>query len=135
MSSVKLNDLLKIGDLDDKVHDLKYVTVETVGTASSTTTAEQAIGLQQTYGNPLTNKIMYAIAGTKYMEQDVLLSTSDVTIATFTNAAITANSDIEVSVSDWSCVPENVSAAAGTCAVTLPKVDTAATVRVRIYIR
>ena len=102
------------------------VSVQNSGTATSSTPRKQQITIDGTD---------YAIDGTTYMEQDVLLSTSDVTIATFTNTAITSNSDIDVSVSDWECVPENVSATTGTCAVTLPKVDTAATVRVRIYIR
>lgn len=102
------------------------VSIQNVGTASSTVVHKQQI---------IIDGVSTGIDGTSYMEQDVLLSTSDVTIATFTNAAITTDSDIEVSVSDWSCVPENVSATTGTCAVTLPKVDTAATVRVRIYIR
>lgn len=135
MSSVKLNDLLKIGTLDSKVHDLKIVSIGYSGTASASEVRSQALTLTDTYGTPTPAALAMDISGSAYMEQDVLLSTSDVTIATFTNAAITTDSDIEVSVSDWSCVPENVSAAAGTCAVTLPKVDTAATVRVRIYIR
>ncbi len=112
-------------DLDDQP-TIPTVSVSYTGTASSTGVRKQQI---------LINGTDYDIDGTAYMEQDVLLSTSDVTIATFTNAAITTDSDIEVSVSDWSCVPENVSVATGTCAVTLPKVDTAATVRVRVYIR
>lgn len=142
MSAFKLDDLLKIGSevlqttaqtLSGAVNELKTaiagkstVSVSYTGTASSTGVRKQQI---------LINGTDYDIFGTAYMEQDVLLSTSDVTIATFTNAAITTDSDIEVSVSDWSCVPENVSATTGTCAVTLPQVDTAATVRVRIYIR
>lgn len=138
MSAFKLDDLLKIGSaalqttattLCEAVNELvgKIPTVDrTTAAASSTVINKQQIKVGSTD---------YDIDGTSYMEQDVLLSTSDVTIATFTNAAITTDSDIEVSVSDWSCVPENVSATTGTCAVTLPKVDTAATVRVRIYIR
>ena len=121
MSSFKLDDLLKIPVLEGKVP-----TVTHDGTASSTGIRKQKISV---------GTIDYDIDGTAHMQQDVLLSTSDVTIATFTNAAITSDSDIEVSVSDWDCVPENVSATNGTCAVTLPQVDTAATVRVRIYIR
>ena len=138
MSAFKLDDLLKIGSaalqttattLCEAINELvgKIPTVaRTTAAASSTVIKKQQIKVGSTD---------YDIDGTAYMEQDVLLSTSDVTIATFTNAAITTDSDIEVSVSDWSCVPENVSATTGTCAVTLPKVDTAATVRVRIYIR
>lgn len=138
MSAFKLDDLLKIGSdalqtvaqtLSGAVNELvgKIPTVaRTTAAASSTVINKQQIKVGSTD---------YDIDGTAYMEQDVLLSTADVTIATFTNAAITTDSDIEVSVSDWSCVPENVSATTGTCAVTLPKVDTAATVRVRIYIR
>ena len=138
MSAFKLDDLLKIGSaalqttattLCEAVNELvgKIPTVSrTTAAASSTVIKKQQVKVGSTD---------YDIDGTAYMEQDVLLSTSDVTIATFTNAAITTDSDIEVSVSDWFCVPENVSATNGTCAVTLPKVDTAATVRVRIYIR
>lgn len=145
MSQVPLNHLLKIGSaalqttattLCEAVNELlgsineligKIPTVaRTTAAASSTVIKKQQVKVGSTD---------YDIDGTAYMEQDVLLSTADVTIATFTNAAITTDSDIEVSVSDWSCVPENVSATTGTCAVTLPKVDTAATVRVRIYIR
>ena len=138
MSAFKLDDLLKIGSaalqttattLCEAVNELvgKIPTVaRTTAAASSTVIKKQQVKVGSTD---------YDIDGTAYMEQDVLLSTSDVTIATFTNAAITTDSDIEVSVSDWFCVPENVSATNGTCAVTLPKVDTAATVRVRIYIR
>ena len=138
MSSFKLDDLLKIGSaalqttattICEAINELvgKIPTVaRTTAAASSTVIKKQQVKVGSTD---------YDIDGTSYMEQDVLLSTSDVTIATFTNAAITTDSDIETSVSDWTCVPENVSATNGTCAVTLPKVDTAATVRVRIYIR
>ena len=121
MSSFKLDDLLKIAVLEGKV---PIVTHD--GIASSTSIRKQKISVGTTD---------YDIDGTAYMEQDVLLSTSGTTIVTFTNAAITSDSDIDPSVSDWTCVPENVSATNGTCAVTLPQVDTAATVRVRIYIR
>ena len=121
MSAFKLDDLLKIGSaalqttattLCEAINELvgKIPTVaRTTAAASSTVIKKQQIKVGSTD---------YDIDGTAYMEQDVLLSTSDVTIATFTNAAITTDSDIEVSVSDWSCVPENVSATTGTCAVT-----------------
>ena len=133
MSAIKLDDLLKISKLD--MLKTFEVSVDWDGTASSTDTCHQELIIKDInqFGTLDTSHIW--IDGTTYMQQDVLLSTSDVTIATFTNNDIEADSDIEVSVSDWNCVPENVSVAAGTCAVTLPKVDTAATVRVRIYIR
>lgn len=142
MSSIPLAHLLKIGGdalqttaqtLSGAVNELKTsitgkstVSIATTGTASSSDVRKQEVTVDGTAAT---------VDGTVYMEQSVTLSTSDSTIVTFTNAIITANSVIDVYCSAWDTVPENVSCAAGTCAVTMPKVDTAVTVTVRIYVR
>lgn len=109
------------------------VSVAMAGTASASTVRKQQITVDNN---------TYDIFGTSYMEQNATLSTSDSTIVTFTHEEILATSDIEVSISDWNCVPENVSVTyndsteKGTVAITLPKVDDATDPRrVRIYIR
>lgn len=76
-----------------------------------------------------------AAAQNNYLEQTVTLSTSAETTATFTSAKITANSLIDLAVSEWGLIPSNVVVASGTCTVTLPKVDSAHSVVVRIYVR
>jgi hypothetical protein len=139
MSSFKLDDLLKIGSaalnttaqtICEAINELRTtlynISISANGTASATGVKKQRLSAHGT---------TYDIDGTKYMQQNKTLSTSDVTVATFTNSAITSSSLVDVYVSDWSIVPENVSVASGTCAVTLPQVDTAVTVTVRIYIR
>ena len=142
MSSVPLNHLLKIGSevlqttaqtLSGAVNELKTavagkstVSVASSGTASSTTVHKQTITVDGTGVD---------VEGTIYMEQSVTLDASDPTIATFTNAAITANSKIDVYVPTWNLIPENVSWAAGTCAVTLPADEDESTVTVGIYVR
>ena len=139
MSSVPLNHLLKIGSevlqttaqtLSGAINELKAgkstVSVASSGTASSTTVHKQTITVDGTGVD---------VEGTIYMEQSVTLDASDPTIATFTNVAITANSKIDVYCSVWGMVPENVSCAAGTCAVTLPADEDESTVTVGIYVR
>jgi hypothetical protein len=139
MSSVPLNHLLKIGSevlqttaqtLSGAINELKAgkstVSVASSGTASSTTVHKQTITVDGTGVD---------VEGTIYMEQSVTLDASDPTIATFTNAAITAASKIEVYVSTWNLVPEDVSCAAGTCAVTFPADEDESTITVGIYVR
>lgn len=70
-----------------------------------------------------------------YLEQTVTLSTSSSTTVTFTDASITANSFIEYACSQWDLVPESITGAAGSCTIVLPKVDSAQSVTVRIYVR
>lgn len=72
----------------------------------------------------------------EYLENNsVTLSTSGTTTVTFTNAAITANSMIGYACTQWGIFPDDITASAGTCTVTMPQVDTAVTVGVRIYLR
>ena len=102
------------------------ISVAGSGTASSSVTHQQQITI---------NGVSTDIDGTKYMETTATTSTSQTTAVTFTNAAITANSDIDYSCSEWGLVPDNISSVSGQCVVTLPTVTTASTVTVRIYIR
>ena len=71
----------------------------------------------------------------KYLETTVTLSTSASTTVTFTDSSITANSFIEYACSVWDLVPESITGAAGSCTIVLPKVDSAQSVTVRIYVR
>ena len=70
-----------------------------------------------------------------YMEQTVTLSTSAATTVTFTDAMFTANTCVDVAISEWGLVPDDVVCASGTCTVTLPTVDSAHSVIVRVYVK
>lgn len=96
------------------------------GTASATAVRYQRVGIGSSYTE---------INGTKYMEQTKTLSTSADTTYTFTNAEITADSVIQPFASIFGIVPSNITTSAGSCVVTIPKHDTAASCKVRIYIR
>lgn len=90
-------------------------------------------------GDTLTENTNY-IRGTiaellSYLETSVTLSTSSTTPATFTSSRITTDSCIDVGVSEWGIVPDSVSVTTGECTVTMPKVDSAKTVTVRIYVK
>lgn len=69
-----------------------------------------------------------------YLEQTVTLSTSAETVVTFTDSRLTANSCVDPAT-PWGIVPTDVVTAAGTCTITLPKVDSAQTISVRLYLR
>ena len=72
----------------------------------------------------------------EYLENNsVTLSTSQTTTVTFTNAAITANSMIGYACTQWGIFPDDITATTGSCTVTMPQVDTAVTVGVRIILR
>lgn len=71
----------------------------------------------------------------EYCEATVTTSTSNDVVATFYNVGITANSEIEVGTSGWGIVPSDVTVTAGVCTVTIPKVDSAQSITVRIYVR
>ena len=88
------------------------------GTASASSTHEQRITIDGT---------AYDIDGTKYMEYNATASSF-----TFTNAAITADSAVDVYSSIFGESPSNVQTSAGACVVTFP---TSAARTVRIYIK
>ena len=70
-----------------------------------------------------------------YFEQSVTLSTSQTTTVTFTDARILATSFIEPAISVWGIFPEDVTVANGSCTVVMPKVSSAQTVTVGIFIK
>ena len=88
------------------------------GTASATVTHEQQITI---------NSTAHDIDGTKYMEQ-----TANSASFTFTNAAIAANSVIDVYTDTWGDNPTSVTASSGSCSATF---GAAQSRTVRIYIR
>lgn len=70
-----------------------------------------------------------------YLEQSVTLSTSQTTTVTFTDARILATSFIEPAISVWGIFPEDVTVVSGSCTVVMPKVSSAQTVTVGIFIK
>ena len=108
------------------VSNIPTVSVTHTGTASSTGVRKQQITV---------NNVSYDVDGSAYMEQSVTLSTSGTTAVTFTDASITANSQIQYGCSTWGIIPDDITCSSGSCVVTMPKVNTAATVTVRIYVR
>jgi hypothetical protein len=70
-----------------------------------------------------------------YLEQTVTLSTLADTTVTFSDAKITTDSCIDIATSEWGLVPSDVTVTTGVCTVTLPKADSAHSVKCRIYVR
>ena len=80
--------------------------------------------------------IVYGVLSNEmYLEQPVTLSTSQTTTVTFSNAAFTANSVVDPAISVWGIFPEDVTVANGSCTVVMPKVSSAQTVTVGIFIK
>lgn len=73
--------------------------------------------------------------GSAYMETSITTSTSSAVSATFSHAAITTNSVIDVYTSKYGLNHSNISVSSGSCTVTFPAQSSAASVTVRIYIR
>ena len=103
------------------------VSMDSTGTASATSIRYQRILID---GNEAA-----IVAGSRYMEQSITLSTSNEVTATFTNSAITNSSAIEVMTSDPNLGYKTMNIADGTCTVTFDKQSSASTVTVRIYIK
>ena len=98
---------------------LPAITIDNTGTASSTGTRYQRIGV---------DAVFTAIDGTKYME---IANTSSTTY-TFTHSDITASSAIDVYTDTWGDNPSAVVSTTGSCTVTF---SAAQTRTVRIYIK
>lgn len=82
--------------------------------------------------------VLAVLAEDFYLEEQVTLSTSQSTTVVFNNSFIRADSIIDVTVSEWGIFPEDVSVTAGAtgaCTVVLPKVSTAQTVTVGIFVK
>lgn len=106
--------------------DVKSVTVDNTGTASSSAVSYQRIGVNGSYTE---------INGTKYMEQTQTVSTSTNTTYTFTNADIKADSVIDVYASEFGINPSSVAVSSGSCVVTIPAQSSAISLGIRIYIK
>lgn len=70
-----------------------------------------------------------------YLEKTVTLSTSSTTTVTFIDSSILETSVIDIAVGVWGLTPEDVTVSTGVCTVVMPKVSTAQTIAVRIYVR
>lgn len=99
--------------------DVQTVTVDSTGTASNTGARYQSVTINGTANE---------IDGTKYME---ITNTSGSSF-TFTNAAITASSVIDVYTDTWGDNPSSVTVSSGSCVVAFGASQTRS---VRIYIR
>lgn len=116
---------------DDSANETKkialsnFLAVGTTGTASDTAVSYQYIKAAGT---------LHEIKGTKYMQQTKTVSTSADTTYTFTNAAITTSSRIEVYADKFGINPSDVSVSSGSCVVTIPKQSSAISLGIRIYI-
>lgn len=125
ISTVGLVDTYRITYTDSTYYDFSVtngansVSVEGSGTASATATHQQQVTV---------NGDSVDIDGTKYME---IASTSSTTY-TFTNAAITSTSAIDVYTDTWGDNPSSVTASSGSCTVTFSEAQTRT---VRIYIK
>lgn len=71
----------------------------------------------------------------EYLEETVTLSTSATTTVTFTDSSITTSSVIDLAVSEWGLIPEDVTVSTGACTVIMPKVASAHSVVIRVYVR
>lgn len=70
-----------------------------------------------------------------YFDTTATLSTSGTTTVTFTESEILATSVVDIAVSEWGIVPDNVVVSAGSCVITMPQVETAVTVSIRLYVK
>lgn len=128
--------------LDDVVHTSSTVGhLKNDGTVDTTSYATSASVTAITDGQFIDSfsDVETALAGKAntepYFEQSVTLSTSQTTTVTFSNAAFTANSVVDPAISVWGIFPEDVTVASGSCTVVMPKVSTAQTVTVGIFIK
>ena len=67
-------------------------------------------------------------------EKSVTLSTSDTIRVEFNDYRINRDAIIDYRCSEWNLFPDNIETSNGTCYVYMPKVDTARTVKIKIYL-
>jgi hypothetical protein len=108
-----------------KIAQSNFLAVGTQGTASATSISYQYVKAGGT---------TYEIKGTKYMQQAKTVSTSADTTYTFSNAAITTASRIEVYADKFGINPSNIVVTSGQCVVTIPKQSSSYSLTLRIYI-
>lgn len=109
-----------------QITDYAATSIGYTGTASAGGVRYQRVGIGSSYTE---------INGTKYMEQTKTLSTSGSTTYSFSNSAITTDSVIEPYSSIYGIVPESITVSSGSCSVVIPKYSSAASCKIRIYIR
>lgn len=115
----------QVDSLDSAKQPKTLATPLTIGNVSRTT-VEAALGAL----NDVTSDLSF------YLENNaVTLSTSAATTVTFSSSKITTSSCIDVGVSEWGLVPDDVTVTTGSCTVTMPQVDSARTVTVRVYVK
>ena len=116
-------------------NDNKSTTMFEVGNGSADNSRSNAFEVYTNGDVNVTGQILRNGAPEYLENNSVTLSTSGTTTVTFTNAAITANSVIQYACTQWDIVPDDITATTGSCTVTMPQVDSAVTVGVRIYLR
>lgn len=112
------------------VADVQSVALYTSGTASSTGVRKTELEV-----GGASAPSYYTVTGSQYMEQTLVTSTSTDTTYTFTNAAITTDSVIDVYASWFGITPSYMSITNGQCVVTIPKQSSAFSLGIRIYIK
>ena len=78
---------------------------------------------------------VYGIPENIYFDTVATLSTSGTTTVTFTESEILATSVVDIAISVWGIVPDDVVVSAGSCVITMPQVETAVTVSIRLYVK
>ena len=81
------------------------------------------------------NSVETLIQGTGYMEKTQTLSTSSNNVYTFTNAAITTSSTIDVYTSVFEMYPTDVQLSTGQCQVTFEPYSSAVSMSCKIYVK
>ena len=69
------------------------------------------------------------------LSQTAILSTSDITTVTFTNAAIIDGKHFSLETSIWNMVPDDIITTEGVCTIKFPKWSSAETIGVILYVR
>ena len=96
---------------------------DTYGTASDSAVSYQRIKKSGTW---------YEISGTKYMESSSKTTASSIDTFTFTNAAITSSSAIDVYANVYGVAPTTVTVSSGSCAVSFSSSDNVTICRIYI---
>lgn len=106
------------------------VKTPTQGTLNTNPTPRSA------YSFPINDRLSnLAKLPTTPLKQDVTLSISTATTVTFSDNSITLNSIIDYFCSEWGIVPDNITVSNSNCIITMPKVSSAKTVTIGIFVR
>ena len=113
-------------DLKSSIYYIDSVDMYTVGSPSST---------QVTYQNLQVNETNFELPGTKYMEQSVILSSSNDTTVVFSSSHIKADSYVDVITTIPDLCYDSVLTVAGSCTIVFAAQASSVEVTVRIYIK